>query len=184
MAAGASSQTIRATGRWVVNPTDLATAYPHGGVEVGRSQSVVMQPLGVPYVIESEALGAPTDVLEPANRFVVSFFLRGWDDEAVEQFLANGQSVGSLTGRAGWDAPGSSAPGSSALGRSVSMLFAPRDTNHAPAMLIRRGVPHWTPASELAWSRNDELGIPITVECLPDTSGQTLTIQRLEDITL
>lgn len=94
MAPGKSSRTIRASGRLVVGPTDLSTAYPYGGTEVGRTQLVVVQSHGEFYRVEGEGIGKATDVLEGSQRHTFSCFLRGWDDDAVDLLLNDGDTLG------------------------------------------------------------------------------------------
>ena len=83
MDAGNVSRIIRAPGRIIIGPTNLAAADPYGGTEVGKSNLCTLQSHGTPFRVESEALGEATDILEANKRFVFACFIRGWDDDAV-----------------------------------------------------------------------------------------------------
>jgi hypothetical protein len=184
MTAGNASRVIRAPGRLVVAPTNLGVAYPYGGVEVGKTRLVVVRVLGTNVRVESEGLGEATDVLERQNHFVFSCFLRGWDDDAIEQLWPDNFTVGAATGHAVFDAPGRSVPGASMLDRAKVLLYVPDNVAEVPAVLIYRGVPDWSDSAEMAFQRGDELGLPLAVECLRSASGRILKIGRLADLSL
>lgn len=185
MVAGNASRILRAPGRLVVNPSDLTVAYPYGGTEVGKTRLVTLTSLGTAYRVECEGLGGePSDILEAPARFVFSCFLRGWDDDAVEHFFADNFVQGAKTGHSLIREPGLRVGGSSALSRAVSLLYVPDDPIHAPACLVYRGVPDWNDGAEIAWQRNEELGIPLAVDCVRGTTGKIVEIGRLADLSL
>lgn len=183
MAAGNVMRTIRAPGRMVVNPTDLRVDYPYGGTELGLTRAVIVQPLGSPFRVETEGLGEATDVLEGVNRWVVGFFLRGFDDDALSILLSDYTDTGAVTGHAHMKVPNRAQPGASALRRARKLLFVPDDPVHVPAVLVFRGVPDFEDGAQLAFQRQEELGIPIAVECLRDDQSRILEIGRLADLT-
>jgi hypothetical protein len=185
MAAGNASRILRAPGRLVASPSDLSLDYPYGGVEVGKTRLVVLMSLGTPYRVECEGLGGEvSDMLEAPSRFVFSCFLRGWDDEAIEKFFAYNFVQGSVSGHAVLREPGLRFGGRSALGRAVSLLYVPDDPIHAPACLIYRGIPDWSDGAELDWQRQEELGIPLAVDCVRGATGKMIEVGRLADLSL
>ena len=184
MSAGAASRVLRFPGRLVVGPTDLTDPYPFGGVEVGRTRTVVLQSLGGNFRVMAEGLGEATNVLESEHHWVFSCFLRGWDDDAVEQLFGDNFTLGTASRHATVNVPGAAKPGASALPRAKVILYVPDDVVHAPAVLIYRGVPDWSEGAELAFQRREELGLPLAVECVRDTSDRILSIGRLVDLTL
>lgn len=184
MVAGNVARVIRAPGRVVIGPTDLSVAYPYGGTEVGKSNLCVVQPLGTSFRIEAEGLGEATDILEATHRYVFSCFLRGWDDDAVQKFFADNYSAGGTSKHAVFSVPGSAVPGASAIGRALIVLYVPDDTIHVPAVLVYSGVPDWSEGAEMAFQRGSELGLPVALDCLRDSNGNTLAIGRLADLSL
>jgi hypothetical protein len=184
MSAGNVSRVIRGPGRWVEGPTDLTAAYPYGGVEIGKSRQVVVRNAGRGMRIVSEGLGEGTDVLGQDNRWVVAFFLRGWDDDAVSRLLTDNYVVGPVTGHAMFAVPAASDPGASNLGRARVLLYVPDDLINVPAILIYRGVPDWTEGAEIAFQRKDEIGLPIAVELFRDANNNMLKIGRFADLSL
>lgn len=184
MASGSPARILRAPGRLVVQPTSLSLAYPHGGVEVGRTRAVVLTNAGTNYVVPCEGLGGDaSDVLNGTNRFVMTCFLRGWDDDAVQYFMVDNWATGANTSRAMFSAPGAVEPGSSALDRALRVLYAPDDPDAVPAVLLHRAVPVWQEGAELAFQRGSELGIPLALECLRGADGRILDVGYLADLT-
>ena len=188
MAAGNVARVIRAPGRLVVTPTDLSTTYPYGGTEVGKVNQVAVLPLGAPFLVEAEGLGGVTDVLEPNARYVVSLFLRGWDDDALQLLTVGEYVAGGTTQHSGFNVPGLRTPGQSALesgnSREVTVLYVPDNLIDVPAVLIFLGIPGFTEGGELAFRRTDELGLPLSIECVRDSNGNILAIERFPDLSL
>lgn len=183
MASGNISRVIRGQGRIVINPVNLNAVYPHGGTEVGKTNLCVLAVLGQTLRIDCEGLGEATDVLTRNNQYVFSCFLRGWDDDAVEQLLKPNYVKGAVSGHAVYQEPGAKAPGESSLDRSVILLYVPDDLIHVPAMLIYRGIPNWSDGSEFAFQREDEeIGLPLAVDCLRDDDDKILKIGRFADL--
>ena len=183
MAAGDAARVIRAPGRIVIGPTNLSTTYPYGGTEVGKSNLCAVLPIGTPFRVECEGLGEASDILEPNNHYVFACFLRGWDNDAVQQLLAGGYNAGATTQHAFFDVP-QNVPGASSIGRAVILLYVPDDLVHTPAVLIYRGIPDWSEGSELSFQRGSDLGIPLAVDCLRDANANMLRIGRLADLSL
>lgn len=182
-----STRVIRAPGTIIASPTDLSDAAgtgEYGGAIIGTTRAVALVPLGTPFRIECEGLGEYSDVLEGNNRYIVNFFLRGWDKDAVSSLLAGGYAAGAATKNAVWTEPGGRTPGQSATSRALVWLFAPDDTHNHPALLIRSGIPDFAEGAELAFQRTEEFGLDTSIECLRNSSSQTLDIGHLDDLTL
>lgn len=178
------SRIIRAPGRIVVGPQNLAADFPYGGVEIGTVRATMLQPLGEPYVVEFEGLGDIGEILEPPHRYVFATFVRGWDDRAIELLFPDHFERGSATQHALVNVPGERSAGTSDLDHAVVLLFVPDDTIHAPSILLHRAIPDWQDGAQLLWQRSEELGLPLSFECMQDASGRIVQIGRLEDIEL
>jgi hypothetical protein len=126
----------------------------------------------------------PSDILERTSRYVFSCFIRAWDDDAIERFFSSNFVQGSVSGHSLLREPGTRVAGASALGRAVRLLYVPDDPISNPAVMIYRGVPDWSENAELAFQRQEELGLPITIECVRGGSGKILEVGRLADVSL
>lgn len=186
MATGNIARIMRAAGRIIANPTaSFATGtFPYGGTELGKVNQVTLTPVGEPpFEVLSEGLGEPTDELAADNRWLAAFFLRGWDDDGVELLRPGEYRAGSVTSHAMFDAT-KALPGRSMVASAVILALVPDDTTHANGFLIYRGIPRWTEATEMAFQRKTELGLPITVTCLRDDNDNMLRVGRLPDLEL
>ena len=181
-----STRVIRAPGTVIAAPSSLTAGSTgeYGGEIIGTTRSVALVPLGTPFRVECEGIGEFSDVLEGNNRYLVNFFLRGWDKMAVAKLLSGGYSVGSATGNAVWKEPGTRSPGQSAVARALVWLFVPDDTTYHPALIIRAGIPDFSDGAELAFQRGEEFGLDISIECIQDGSGNILDLGLLEDLSL
>ncbi len=184
MSAPLASKIIRAPGRLLISPTNLSAAYPYGGIEIGKVRAVVLKPLGTNAVVMSEGLGEATDILEANNRWVLSCFVRGWDDDAVQQLQSDSHSIGAVTQHALFTYPLNARPGSSGLSRAKALIYVPDDIVNAPCVLAYRAIPNLDDGAQLEWQRNNELGMPMAFELLRGVSGKILQIGRLPDLTL
>ncbi len=186
MSTGSSARVIRAPGRLVVNPTQAfdGGTFPFNGTDVGRVNACALASDGSAIQVEAEDFGEVVDVLEGNQKWVFACFVRGWDSDAIRLFQPDGYSVGAVSQHAVFSAPGESKTNSSALARAVSLVFVPDDIVNVPALMIYRAVPDWTPGSEFAFQRKAELGLPITFQCVRDTSGRYLKMGRLVDLAL
>ena len=181
-----ASRVIRAPGTVIVSPSSLTAGATgtYGGSILGTTRAVALVPLGRPYPVECEGLGELSDVLEGNRRYVVNFFLRGWDKAAVANLLSGGYTEGSVSRNAVWKAPGTKTPGESATARSAVWLLVPDDTNAHPALIIRAGIPDFADGAELAFQHTEELGLNVTIECLRNGANQILDMGFLDDLTL
>lgn len=186
MAAANEGRIIRAPGRLIVNPTEaFATSeFSHGGVEIGDSRLVLFVPAGSSFIVWNEALKAPTDELEAGNLWEMRFFLRGWDDDAIQWLMSGNYTTGEESRHAVVEIPGPRLPGQSALDRSVVIAFVPFDPENVPGVVVYNGVPHWGEAQEIAFQRGEELGIPMLVNCFHNSSGTIARLGRVADLAL
>ena len=186
MAAGSSSRILRSPSRLVANPTTSpsSTAYPYGGKEVGRVNAVAVASAAGNYRVFSEGDGTANELLEGEHRWIFTCFLRGWDNDALQTMLADGYSVGSVTQHSMFTAPGNKIPGSSALSRAIKLLVVPDDPVNNPGLILYYAIPEMTENAPLSWARSSEFGVPITAECMQDSTGRILAIGRLPDLTI
>ena len=186
MAAGNIARVMRASGRLIANPTEDFDdgTYPYGGTELGKVSQAILQPLGTNFLVWDESRGEVIDVLESNSRHIFGCFLRGWDDDAVESLLSDGFEAGHASSHAMYSVPGFVTPGQTARGRGLTIAYIPDDEVNVNGLILYNAIPSWTEGAELAFSRNSELGIPLTCECLRDEFGNILRIGRTVDLPL
>lgn len=186
MAAGNVARIIRAPGTLVANPTAAFSSGtpPYGGAVLGLVRAFVLLPLGRGYTVWYEGLGEPGDLLEASNEYVAACFLRGWDDDAVEQCFAGQYEEGAETKHAVFYEPGTAVPGASTLARAIKVAYVPDNPEEVPGVLLYRAVPEFQEGAEVAFQREEELGLPVVFQCIRDGSGRILRAGRLADLSL
>lgn len=186
MSAGAPIQIINGPGKLIVGPTQAfdGGTYPYGGTEVGYVQELALVSRGESFPVFSEGLGGFNDILEANNDYSVAFFLRGWDDDALQKFMPGGYSQGTVTQHSIWSAPGSQTPGQTELGHGLVVAFVPDDLLAQNGLILHNMIPGWDEGASIAFSRKDPAGIPISGQCLRNGSGNILKIGRLPDLSL
>ncbi len=187
MVAGNVSHIVRGPGRIVINPSTAfaTTAYPHGGTEIGLAKDVTMTPLGNSKGIWNEAFGEFTDILQATNHWEFECLLRGWDDDALTQLFPGNRAAGAVTQHGVFTFPGTRSPGESSVdGTDVFLAFVPDNLIHSDGLVLYRGIPQWTPDTELAFQRGRDFEIPLTVIGLRNTSGNIGRIGRMPDLGL
>lgn len=157
---------------------------PYGGTVIGRVSMIALAQTGTNVVVQTEGLARVSEVLEGGIRWSLSFVLRGWDRDSVQLLFPDGYSEGSETQHAVFDSPGIQKPGSSALSRAVKILLVPDDAERNPGLIIYRGVPDWASNAEMLFQLPEEFVIPVSIECVQDSSGRILSIGRIHDLTV
>ena len=187
MSAKQAIRSIRAPGRMVVNPTEVfkGGTFPYGGVEVGKTSELAYVPLGTAMNVWYESTGSIGAVLEPSKEMIVTCFMRGWDDDAVEKLFAKNSFIGANSGHAGFEEGGSTTPGEDASPRALKIVYVPEDTLHVPAMMMYAAIPWWIEGgTQVPFQRSETLGIPMAFQCLDNGAGLFVRIARLIDISL
>ena len=65
-------------------------------------------------------------------------------------------------------------------GRAPTLPFGATATG----LILYHAIPSWTDGAELAFRRQAEFGIPLSFECLRDSSGRILKMGRMADLAL
>jgi len=182
VAAGSVARILRNPGRLVVGPTDLTTPYPYGGTEIGHARTIALRSTGAAFLIESEILGEPTDVLHGDHRWELACFLRGFDDDAIRVFFPGRHETGETTRHAMITMPGDRYPGESMVADAVSLLYVPDAGRTGLAVHFYRVVARIEDGAEIALSRHEEMGIPVLFTCLRDDEDHLLRILRMPDL--
>lgn len=184
MSAGNVNRTIRAPGRLVASPTNLTLDFPYGGIQLGKSKAMELRSLSARFRVHAEGLGEPTDVLEDDQHYVATCFLRGFDDDAVQQLFPYSYAKGAVSGHAVLDVPSGQGPGFSGYARRKVLLYVPDNVVDHPALLVYAGIADWGDGMSVAFQRQEELGLLVVVQCLRDTQARILKLGRLADLTL
>ena len=64
----------------------------------------------------------------------------------------------------------------------ATVSYVPDDVASVPRLVLYRAIPGWTGGAEMQFGRQTELGIPISLICLRDSSARILQIGRVADL--
>lgn len=183
MSAPAARAVVHAPGRLVVGPTDLTLAFPYGGTALGLSAEVTFRPGLRTRSVRAEEFGGETiEVIYAGETAVLGALVRGWDSDALQRAWLN--TTAGVSGERYAEYPGTSRAGTLASSRSVVLLFAPRDEDRTPALILYRALPLVDEAAALRFSFRDELVVGTLWQGIRDASARVYRIGRLEDLAL
>lgn len=187
MAAPDVLKALRVPGRIAVAPTDLTTAWPHGGTGLGLVQAVTLKRAQAHVPIRAEDFG-PVEVIDElylGEAYELAFLLRGWDGDGWGQVFPN-TFTGSTGGLVGLRYPGSVYPGELRGGAAAKVLFTPDDPLRHPAVYFPQAIAVAGETEELYLHRKKELVLKAAFVATRDaaTAGRLAQVQLLEDLTL
>jgi len=91
VATPAVTQALRVPGKLSYGPSDLTSAYPHGGTGLGlvRDIRLTRDVVAERRIRATEYGGETVEALVPGQEWVISFLLRGFDNDAISTVFPN-----------------------------------------------------------------------------------------------
>ncbi len=179
---------LRAAGRLCVNPTDLSTAYPHGGADLGNIRAVACRPVVRYYRVRAEEFGGRmVEAAALCRGEILSVIFRGASNKALE-ILYPRSEAGTTTGdRLVYSAvidDDDERDGLRLSGKAVTLCFSPDDRAH-PTVLFQKALPMLEESAELALQTNRDYEHAAVFEAIPLVSGaRPWQAGRWQDITI
>jgi hypothetical protein len=173
-------------GKLCVNPTDLSTAFPHGGTGLGVVRNIVFRPEFKYTDIRAEEFGGErVESIATSRGCILTATLQSFDSEALREMFWNTEE-GTVSGKRGVReyAAASNRAGFLLSSRSVVLLFSPDDTDRAPMLLIRRALPQPQESMEGTLNLNSDIAMALAWVGIRDTSGRFYEWKYRKDITL
>ena len=173
--ATANVQTVlRAPCKLCATPTNLATAFPHGGTALGLTAKVILKPQAILSPITAEEFGGTVvDVIYCGEKALVTCVLRGWDADVISAVFPN-STVGSVRGKPylRWEpgATGQNKPGYRLSNKAVKLYFSPEAGDYAVGLLIHSAIPAWDEAAEINLTDDVEAALPVAFWAVPATT--------------
>ncbi len=191
MATPSVAQALRVPGELYVGVTDPTAAAPYGGTALGLVAEVKFKQMETRKVVRAVEYGSEISTVIPGGKnYLLSFVIRGADDDAFAQVIPN-TFVGAAQSRRGIREPGAKLPGrdASAADALTGVLFAPDNPAHFGVMFYK-AIPLM---GERLMEEEDELEVLLgdPVEALwsvgflavRDNSDRLVEVQLLEDMT-
>ena len=177
---------LRVPGKLVVTPTDISTAFPHGGTELGLVGEVVLEREERTYEVTGEEYGG--EVVEDiylGEQWKLVIALRGSDPDAIANIFLN-STTGTTFNLAGLSWPGTSREGRLKTSDAVKILFSPLDIKRHKGVYFRKAIPKVAENVEVIYHSGKEQVIIAGFLALRDDSTEagSVQVQIVEDMTL
>lgn len=187
MATADLNQCLAVPGRLCINPTDLTTAFPHGGTALGEVYGARGMFTSGYFDVTAEEYGnRVVESVYSGENIAFAAILRQWDEAAVGAVFPNTTASGTKSQRVsvkGWeDAASPVRPGHLASGRSVKLLFSPLDSDRCRALILYRALPRVADSLDLRFQLNVRQEIPVMFLGIPDTSSRVFRVDFLRDL--
>ena len=178
MATSDVSSILRVPGRLCVDPTDLSTAFPHGGTALGVVSRIAWEPrISYDEVVAQEWGGVTSKVVYAGESPMLYGILRSWDNDLM-QILCRQTGAGSVSGSGtpgnryliGNPDSGTPRPGTLIAGRKI--VFSPLSPDVHEFLILYNAKPKLDVAARMELSVSRELGIPFALICTPDATGR------------
>jgi hypothetical protein len=163
---------LRVPGYLVKDPTNLATAFPHGGTALGMIRSIEVRWTPRAKVIAAEEWGGTAvSQVYTGETVILAAILRSWDSTAVASIFpaASGATVNYRV------ATGGTRPGT--LQTPHKLVFSPVALDYHPFVYFPAAVGLPDAAARLQLSLAEEIGLAVVWRALPaDSSGSVYQI--------
>ena len=178
------AKSLRVPARLCADPTDLATAFPHGGTDLGLVSNIVFRPNLKSRIVEAEEYGGEVvETIVAGESPILAVFLTGFNNEMTSRVFRE-TAVGSSSGDQVIRYTSTTVAGTLGSAKKFKMLLSPRDTTDHPGLLFYNALPLIEEIAEFRWSIDDSLGVPAVFRGIRDSNGKVYEIAKLEDMSL
>lgn len=184
MTTGNVMDVLQQPGRLCINPTNILTAFPHGGTALGEIYKHAIRVYTGQTPINDEALGIETrDIIYTGEQWAFLGLLRSFDPDAISTLFPN-TVVGSGSGKRKIEFPGSFGPGSLLSSRSVVLLFSPLDEDNGLYFLMRKALPLPNTSNQINMALKSKAEIGFAFTAIRDAQNRAIEWGYREDITI
>ena len=182
MAAPDIRAALQVPGKLCYGPSDLTTAYPHGGTALGEVGQVAVSPNYTVRLITYETYGTEvTEVIHTGESWVIAFALRTWDNDAISTIFPN-SAAGATTKYRVIHGAGTNAAGYTLSSKSVVLCFSPENIDLSPMVMMYKATPLVDETARLALRRGTNLDFPLMFRCLRDSSDKSVRMGLRADL--
>ena len=175
---------LRSPGSLCINPTDLTTAFPHGGTAIGvvRDLAFVFN-MKTSETTGEEWGGVATRVFYDGEKPFIAAVLREFDDDAISNIFPNtAEGTVSQTRQINMVANSGNRAGFDLTGQSFILVFSPDDVDRKNFILLHRAVPAVEETSRLNLKLSEEVGLGVVFWATPDADNEVYRIGKRADL--
>ncbi len=178
----------RFKGRLAWNPTDLTTAFPHGGTELGVVRDLVFR-----FGLQTEEIRAeewgnvPTEYVHVGSSAFLAAILREFDNDALGAIFPDtpaGATTGDQILRGAVSGSGVTLGGVLLSTLSGVLVVSPDSPQTQEFLLLYNAVPMPEETSELQISAGTEVGMAVVFRAIPDATHRQWNVGKRRDLSL
>lgn len=187
MAVPSAAQALKVRGRFAWNPTDLSTAYPHGGTALGLVRAPELRVRAATHVVRAEEHGGiPVDAVYAGEEYLVGAVLSGWDKDALTAVFLDtvaGATTGRMIVRSRPNTDDVRA-GTLVSSKAGILYFSPFAAQH-PGVLVYKALPMLVEQTTWSFNLAEEFGIAVVWLAVPDDDGNpVIEVGLREDLSV
>jgi hypothetical protein len=187
MSTATTRKVLRLPGRLCAGPTDLTTAFPHGGVALGITRDAEFRFNIDKHIITAEEWGnIPCEIIMGGESAVMGCVLREFDNDMIGKVFLN-PSAGTSSGDQviySKTPAATNKPGYRLSVKGFKLLFSPKAVDTHPHILMYNALPIVEESALVQASLAEELGIAVAFHAVPDSTGRVYAIGKREDLAL
>lgn len=166
-----------ATGRLVLNPSNLSLSFPYGGTALGLVANVALMPIERRFLNTAEEYGGMVvEEYDMGRDWLMSCSVRGFD-AALLNFMFPNVTSGGVTETLTQNR------GAAMSARSGVLLFAPRDSTHY-GFILYRALPRVKESGRMPFSVHERTSFAAIFRAIPDSAGRDINLDVFTSLTL
>lgn len=178
----------RFRGRLAWNPTDLTTAFPHGGTELGEIRDSIFT-----FGIQSEEIRAeewsnvPVEYVYDGSHGALAAVLRSFDDDAISAIFPDtptGATTGKQIIRGAVSGSGVTLGGKLLSDLSGILAVSPHSPETEEFLVLYNAIPLVDARAQLQYSAGTDVGMAVVFRAAPDASFRQWNIGKRRDLSL
>lgn len=186
MATPDARQIIRLDGGSLcIDPTDLATDYPHGGTALGLIRDGEFRYGERARLVHAEEFGrVAVEGFRIQESPVLSAVFRTWDDDVLSNIFPD-TTAGTSGGRViRGNVSANAQRGGNLSDLAVTLCFSPRSPDQHPFILIYSAIPVFIQTPAFGLRVGEEVGTAVGFYGIPDASGRLYQVADRGDADL
>ena len=171
---------------WI--PTDLTTAFPHGGTELGTIRDSIFT-FGIKYeeIRAEEYSNVTTEYVYDGSHGALAVILREFDNDALGVIFPDtptGAATGGQILRGAVSGSGVTLGGTMASTRSNILVVSPQSPDTEEFLILYNAIPLVDEAAQLQYSAGHEVGMAVVFRAAPDGTHRQWNIGKRRDLSL
>jgi hypothetical protein len=177
---------LRVPAELVWNPSDIMTAFPHGGTQLGLVRDIDVK-LNARYtdVVAEEFAAHVIDNVYEGEGIIVSAVVRDGDPDAFAKVFPNTSTstITKSTRFKGYAVDAAYRPGLLGSTMAGKLVVSPRAVDDHPMLILYNAIPILNPEALIQYCWSKEMGILVSFVGTPNSSGKIWEFDKRRNLT-